>query len=138
MAATIQPQLGASQIMKGMGMAKSHPHSRTRLRPTRSDNRPATKLSTPFTAPKATTNAESNMNEPCATPNSSSASAGTTVRIMPMAKTHQENLDQLMDELPPVFFDAVGQVAEVVARKFALLRAHVSVTFDSRCYPWQA
>lgn len=52
----------------------------------RSASRPATKLRVPLTKPKATTKAVSIMKEPSATPNSDSASAGTTVRIMPMVK----------------------------------------------------
>jgi hypothetical protein len=85
-AATIQPQFGASQIMKGIGTAAIQPSRSTFLRPMRSDRRPATKFSTAFTTPKATTKAVRSRKEPRATPNSLSASAGTTVRIMPMAK----------------------------------------------------
>ena len=85
-AATIQFQLGAYRIMKGIGTALSQPSSNTCLRPTRSDNRPATKLSVPLTKPNATTNAISSMNESFGTPNSLSASAGMTVRIMPSVR----------------------------------------------------
>lgn len=86
MAATIQFQLGANQIISGIGIAAIQPSSSTRLRPIRSDSLPATKFRVPFTTPKATTKAESSRNDPFATPNSLSASAGTTVRIMPMVK----------------------------------------------------
>ena len=85
-AATIQLQLGAYRIMNGIGMAEAQPSSSTVLRPSRSDSRPATKLSVPLTKPKATTNAMSSRNEPLGTPNSLSASAGTTVRIIPSVK----------------------------------------------------
>ena len=70
--------------MKGIGTAASQPMNSTFLRAMRSDRRPATKLSVPLTKPKAVTKAISIMNEPLATPNSVSASAGTTVRNMPM------------------------------------------------------
>ncbi len=65
-------------------MPQIQPSSSTFLRPMRSDNRPATKLSVPLTKPKATTKAVSSMNEFLGTPNSDSDSAGITVRIMPM------------------------------------------------------
>ena len=72
--------------MNGIGNADTHPSSNTRRRPRRSDSRPATKLSVPLTTPKATTKLVSSMNEPRGTPNSVSASAGKTVRIMPSVK----------------------------------------------------
>lgn len=86
-AATIQFQSGAAQIITGIGSATTQPQNSTRLRPMRSDQRPATKFITAFTAPKATTNEASSRKEPRSSPNSLSASAGTTVRVMPMAKT---------------------------------------------------
>lgn len=85
-AATIQVQSGAAQIITGIGSATTQPKASTRLRPIRSDQRPATKFITAFTAPKATTKDASSRNDPRSSPNSLSASAGTTVRVMPMAK----------------------------------------------------
>ena len=85
-AATIQPQLVAYRIMKGIGTAHSQPNRSTFLRPICSDRRPATKLSVPLTKPKATTKEMSSMKEPLGTPNSELARAGTTVRIMPSVK----------------------------------------------------
>ena len=85
-ARTIQFQLGAYQTISGMGSAAAHPSNSTRLRPIRSESRPATKFIAPLTIPKATTNAESRTKEFFGTPNSDSANAGTTVRIMPMVR----------------------------------------------------
>jgi len=62
----------------------SQPRSSTRLRPKRSARRPATKFIAPLTTPNATTKATNRMKEPRGTPNSPSASAGTTLRIIPM------------------------------------------------------
>ena len=85
-AATIQFQLGAYQIITGIGSAMTQPQSNTDLRPIRSDQRPATKFITAFTAPKATTKDASIMKEPRWSPNSLSAITGITVRVMPIAK----------------------------------------------------
>ena len=83
-AATIQLHEGAKYTMGGIGSATSQPSSSTLRRPMRSASRPATKFMVPLTKPKATTKAASSMNEPRATPNSDSARAGTTLRIMPI------------------------------------------------------
>src|SRR5690242_8655026 len=85
-ATTIQFQLGPQNTNGGIGSATSQPKSSTPFRPTRSDRRPATKFIRPFTKPNATTKVPSSMKELRGTPNSPSASAGTTVRIMPMVK----------------------------------------------------
>ncbi len=85
-AATIQFQLGPHSSISGIGSAASQPNNSTRLRPMRSESRPATKFITPFTKPNATTKAVSNTKELRASPNSLSARVGTTVRIMPMVK----------------------------------------------------
>ncbi|MNR16263.1 hypothetical protein D3C85_1328530 [compost metagenome] len=85
-ASTIQFQSGACQTSGGIGSATSQPSSSTFLRPTRSESRPATKFIAPLTPPKATTKALSRTKESFGTPNSDSASAGTTVRIMPMVR----------------------------------------------------
>ena len=62
------------------------PHRTTRWCPIRSDRRPATQFITALTKPNGTTKAVSSRSDPRAKPNSVSASAGITVRIMPMAK----------------------------------------------------
>ena len=69
--------------MTGIGKATNQPSNKTFLRPKRSARRPATKFMAPLTKPKATTKATKSMKEPRGTPNSVSANAGTTVRIMP-------------------------------------------------------
>ena len=84
MAATIQFQFGACQIISGMGSAASHPSSSTFFRPMLSDRRPAMKFMVPLTRPNATTNELSKTNESLGRPKSDSAKAGTTVRVMPM------------------------------------------------------
>ncbi|MNN94634.1 hypothetical protein D3C81_2132950 [compost metagenome] len=86
MASTIQFQSGAYQTSSGIGSATSQPSSSTFLRPRRSESRPATKFIVPLTSPNATTKALSRTKEFFGTPNSDSASAGTTVRIMPMVR----------------------------------------------------
>ena len=108
-AATIQFQLGAeSTIMNGIGSAASQPSSSTCLRPMRSDSRPATKLSTPLTKPKATTKAISSMNDP-----SGHAEFGFGERRHDRAhhadgEPDQQHLQQLVQELVEVVADAVA------------------------------
>src|SRR6056297_4272087 len=52
-AATIQFQSGAYQIITGIGSATTQPKASRRLRPIRSDQHSATKFITALTAPKA-------------------------------------------------------------------------------------
>jgi hypothetical protein len=53
-AATTHFQLGAQISMRGTGTPRTHPATRTGLRPNRSDSAPATALVAAFTTPKAT------------------------------------------------------------------------------------
>ena len=52
LATTIHSQLGASMIRNGTGRPTSQPATRIRLRPTRSEKRPAKRLASALTTPK--------------------------------------------------------------------------------------
>ena len=54
MAATIHSQLGASMMRNGTGRPNSQPAISIRLRPMRSENRPATRFASALTSPKVT------------------------------------------------------------------------------------
>ena len=54
LATTIQSQLGATMMRIGTGRPKSQPATRIRLRPKRSESRPAKRLASALTTPKET------------------------------------------------------------------------------------
>ena len=93
--------------MNGIGNAASQPISSTCLRPMRSESRPATKLRTPLTKPKATTKATSSRNEPLGTPNSDLGQRRDHGAHHADGEPHQQHLQQLVQELGEVVPNAV-------------------------------
>src|SRR3972149_6358960 len=83
LAATTQLQLGANMMSQGTGNPTSQPATSTRLRPTRSDMRPAKRLARAFTAPKLTM--KERMADFEARAKSCSAMSGGTARSWPPA-----------------------------------------------------
>src|SRR5688572_22939458 len=75
------PQLGAHITRKGTGTANSQPATSTRFRPHRSPRWPATPFVSALTTPKVAMNESAALRD--ASPNSCSASSGSTVRSSP-------------------------------------------------------
>src|SRR5512143_3022305 len=80
-AKTIQPQVGANMINNGTGNPANQPATRMRLRPTRSEARPANRFASALTMPKLTRNDSAAICE--ANPKSAPAISGTMVRSRP-------------------------------------------------------
>jgi len=80
-ARSIHHHAGAPMIKNGTGIANNQPMTRIGFRPTRSDSRAATRLSTALVTPKLTMNDVIAVFE--ASPNSCSPSSGKTVRSSP-------------------------------------------------------
>ena len=64
LAATIQPQLGATAIMSGTGSATAQPAISSRRRPARWASAPAPRFVSALAAPKATMNDRTAVSEP--------------------------------------------------------------------------